>query len=408
MINDYVLEKLNKYKPFPIYLIKWINGHITYLHLLMPILGISSLFKLKRIPTYIYLFLTSYIIQLSASNSLSDFVLFKNTILTFMQFSFSLFLINNFDKEELLKLTKHALFLFILFFIFEAFLGNQLKWKNLISGQVFYLRNKLSGFEWEGVVSGLKQTATIKNSFNLIQLNGIMGFSNHTGLALALISQFFHIAKNKKLALLSIVLVLFTGSRTALLLGTLGHLMILINPNIRKLKIIHILILFICLTSPLGLFIFEKSTSDATKLILNRASSFRYAIQQSFLVVFSEKPFGVGVERSHFFLKDYINQGSSITTSGQYVFDKGLIDQGPHSTYLKILVENGIFGYIFFSLSILFFSFRKRKKITLYSIPYNILLFSCLSLNGIFDFVFYLSMAFYACNNEPIEISKIE
>lgn len=147
---------------------------------------------------------------------------------------------------------------------------------------------------------------------------------------------------NVVLFILVVLAILLTGGRAAFLGLCVGLVIIVLSQKSK----IWIIAVFCCL---LGYFIILNFSSNFS--ILNRSDDVntsygvRYEIWNEGLQIFSANPLlGIGIGNHH----NYIVNNSF---SGYYIIDDNIVYYGTESGYLQILIEFGLFGFIFvFSL----------------------------------------------------------
>lgn len=147
---------------------------------------------------------------------------------------------------------------------------------------------------------------------------------------------------NVVLFILVVLAILLTGGRAAFLGMCMGLVIILLS---KKSKI-WIIAIFCCL---LGYFIIINFSSYFS--ILNRSDDVntsygvRYEIWNEGLQIFLANPLlGIGIGNHHNYIVSH-------SFSGYYLIDDNIVYYGTESGYLQILIEFGLFGFIFvFSL----------------------------------------------------------
>ncbi len=169
---------------------------------------------------------------------------------------------------------------------------------------------------------------------------------------------------NIALFLLVIVAIFMTGSRAAFSGFIMGLLIILLS---RKSKI-WIIAIFCCLFGYLIMSYFSKYFS-----LFNRTEDYvtsyelRSEIWKENLQIFFANPLlGIGIGNHHY----YILKHSSV---GYYLIDNEMIFYGTENGYLQVLIEFGIFGFLFvlfFILAPIINAFRSY----LHSRNFNIIL----------------------------------
>lgn len=337
------------------------------LHVFMPILGLVQLIKSKRIPDrlttlFLLIFLTPLII------SLVNFDLYgiKRASLTALLIYFSIFLRENYSKDELVLFLRNGVFLYVFVFILEFLLAPYIQMKYIFPGI---------------------------SEFRLPILNGGTGFSNHTGMFLAGAFGFFLFQRKRKLALLSFLAIIPTWSRFALISVLVFLLFFLINKISRKIMLYaSYSMVIICFLSPLLHIGVEKGLGEDLKKKVAVFSHDRTILPLIFLEVFKDNPLGVGVDRSQDYYMDYRHKGSSLLENKtiQLVY-KSI---GPHNTFIKILCEYGFLSYLFFAA----FTFQLLRRDFLtnngdFAPVFSITIMGYLSLNGFTEFFLYWLIA---------------
>lgn len=127
-------------------------------------------------------------------------------------------------------------------------------------------------------------------------------------------------------------------------------------------------------------------------MAVNAWSGSRYSIQLSFLELFKLAPFGVGYERSHEMIADFLLTGSSLVTNNSFTpFYAEKI--GSHSTFIKVLCELGILGY-FFYIQFIFIILRKGLQVNPHvAISFISICAAQMLLEGLNEFIFYFFIA---------------
>lgn len=359
------MDKILKLKLIPIYLISRILGKNLYLYTLIYFQGLYYYFKRPKISKVMLPFFILFICSALFSLINKDFLGFRRSIQVILMLGFSHFLVFNFNSNEREQLLKNCIIIFSLFFVVEFIIGYRPLTRSL----------SLFGFE-------------------LKQFQGAMGNPNHTGIAIASLANLFLINKNYKFWAWSSVLILMTLSRSAAITFFLGFLIPFIDRIPKKLFVIFSKSFVIGLISiPLLLFFLEHSLSNSAKLIIDNLSSYRYTLQLSFLEMFKDNIWGVGHDYSHNLFNAYKMKGSTLLTEG--IVTLPWSDNGSHSTWVKILVELGVWGYLIFSYFIWKLTNLGLKNDFKITYAFLVLMIGFSSLNGLNEFSFYLYLSFF-------------
>ena len=150
-------------------------------------------------------------------------------------------------------------------------------------------------------------------------------------------------------------------------------------------------LIFFTLSYPILITIFENLASTELKLFFNNFSSDRYAIHLSFIELWRDNIFGVGyhMSQNHYF--EYKLIGSEIAE--KKLVRNNFASIGPHSTFIRVLVELGIQGYFLFSLFVLKLTHFAQSISSVSALLGASIFFSFLWLDGLNEFIFYFFIA---------------
>lgn len=360
--NTKIASVLKNLKLIPIYLLQKPIGLDLRFYGLMPLIGLGTLIRHRKIPRSFYLFIGLFLGSAIFALSQNDFLSFRRSIQTMLMAWFCLYLILHFTEEEFLQLAKNSLLLMAIYYPFDFLFGRQY--------HVFIMQ------KW--------------HVYNLV--GGALDNPNYTGFALAGLAILFAIKNLYKHMGASLFLIVLTQSKTALLCILLSLPFILLSRKNKKLIHRYCYFLFsIIVLNPILLLCFEYFASQKAKLFINLISGTRYTIQMSFLKMFTHHQWGVGYDRAHELFKNFKSLGSSIVVNKSFVsyFD----DIGTHNTFLKILVELGWAGYFAFVIFIYIIMRKGLRYDPLITLGFLSLSCGLLLLEGLNEFIFYFFIA---------------
>ena len=359
----HVFKRLVHYlKLFPVYLLQKPAGYDFHLYGLMPLIGFGTLVRRRSLEIEFWPFILLFTISSIASLYFGDWLAARRSFQTLCMAGFCSYLIHFFSSSQLVRLAKNSLYLLIGYYIYDFSFG--------VKSHVVILQ--------------------IWHSYFLVP--GLLNNANYTGLLSSGLAIFFGLNKNYRLFWISITLVFISQSKTAFFcLFLTSPLLFVVDKNSPNLKLYAYGVFGFIALSPLILLFVEILSSENLKLAINAWSGSRYSIQLSFLELFKSAPFGVGYDRSHELIGEYLKQGSSIVTSGLFVpyFE----DIGAHNTYLKILTELGFIGYAIYLLFIFMVLKRGLSSNGFLSVAFMAVCASQLWLEGLSEFIFYFYIA---------------
>lgn len=349
-------------KLFPIYLLQKPAGYDLRLYGLMPLIGLATLLKRRRVEIEFWPFILLFATSLLISLYFGDWLSARRSFQTLCMAGFCSYLIHYFSRMELMQLAKNSLYLLIAYYAYDFSFG--------IKSHVIILQT------W--------------HTYFLVP--GLLNNANYTGLLSAGLAIFFGLNKNNRLFIIALILVFLSQSKTAFFCISLTLPVFFIsNTDSSKLRMYAYGIFGFIAFSPLLLYLFEIVSTEPLKMVVNAWSGTRYTIQLSFIELFKSAPFGVGYDRSHELIGDFLGRGSSILVNGSFVPYFQVI--GAHNTYLKILAELGILGYITY-LSFIFLMLRKGlTRDGHLSVAFMAICASQLMLEGLSEFIFYFFTA---------------
>lgn len=353
---------ISRLKLYPVYLLQKPGGYDFRLYGLMPFIGLITFLRRRRVEAEFFPFIAIFFISTLVALYANDWLGARRSIQTLCMAGFCSYLIHFFSDKEFTQLAKNSLYLLVAYHTYEFIFGVKIHVVILQTWHTYFL------------------------------VNGLLNNANYTGLLSAGLAIFFRLNENHKLLWVACVMVFISQSKTAFFCLLLSS-PILFVPNKQSLALkFYAYLLFSSIAiSPLLLFLSELVMPEYLKLIINSWSGSRYTIQLSFLELFKDRPFGVGYDRSHEAIGLYLKQGSSIVTNGLYAsLFEGI---GAHSTYIKILAELGLTGYILF-LCFIFLVLQKALKSSGYlAVAFMAICSSLLWLEGLSEFIFYFFIA---------------
>ena len=338
---------------------------------IMPLIGLVNFFANPRIhPIFLY-FILLFTLSIAVGAVHQDFLSMRRSFQTLMMSWFCGFLINALNDDEFLRLAKNAFFFSAIFHCLQTIFG---KHSNLEILEIPYLYEKI-GFEWvQFVVEGIRNNA------------------NYTGLIFAVLGIYFFRQKLFGLFFLSMIFTVITLSKTAILVPIIylfGHCFF---KNLRKQMLFYSwLVITFTLSYPALITIYELVASTELKLLANSLSGGRYATHLSYMEMWRDNIHGVGYHLSPDQYRAYSNVGSQIVENN--LFSVGSINFDPHSTFIRVLVELGIAGYLLL-LVFCIGLFRHAQTLAADSALFiATILFAFLWLDGLNEFVFYFGIA---------------
>lgn len=361
MKNLFQTSKVRYLRLFPIYLLQKPIGIDLKLYGLMPIIGLITLIRRRKFEVEFTIFNLLFLCSILRSLHDGDFLSLRRSFQTLLMTGFCSYLINYFTNKELNQLAKNSVWMIIIYYLFEYAIGAR---TNVI---LFHL--------WP------------VDYFT----SGILNNSNYTGLLSSGLALFFFLTGSNFYFFVALLLVALSASKTALFTLLLACPIFFRISTSKYISIYTIFVLGVIFLFPLLIIIFESVSNEEIKFFVNSISGGRYIIQLSFLELVKANLFGVGYDKSHELISDYIYIGSTLVTN--QLISPHYSNIGPHSTYIKILAELGIFGYIgyFVFLTILLkcaLHFDTRLAICFVAI--------CgaqLWLEGLSEFIFYFFIA---------------
>ena len=357
------LRKLLHYlKLFPIYLLQKPGGYDLHLYGLMPLIGLGTLLKRRSVEIAFWPFILLFSSSCIASLCLGDLLAARRSFQTLCMAGFCSYLIHFFSYEQFTQLAKNALYLLVGYYIYDFSFG--------VKSHVVIFQT------W--------------HTYFLVP--GLLNNANYTGLLSAGLAIFFALNKNFRLFFIAIILVFISQSKTAFFYLLLtSPLFFVDDKNSYKLRLYSYGVFGFIALSPLILFLFEMLSPEPLKLVVNAWSGSRYSIQLSFLELFKSAPFGVGYDRSHELIGDFLVVGSSIVMNGLFV--PYFQDIGAHNTYIKILVELGLAGYVLLLWFIFLVLQKAQRRSGHLAVAFIAICASQLWLEGLSEFIFYFFIA---------------
>ena len=357
-----MINLISRLKLLPIYLLQKPGGYDFRLYGLMPLIGLVTFLRRRRVEVEFFPFIAIFFISTLIALYANDWLGARRSIQTLCMAGFCSYLIHSFSDKEFTQLAKNSLYLLVAYYIYDFMFG--------IKSHVVILQT------W--------------HTYFLV--NGLLNNANYTGLLSAGLAVFFGLNKNHKLLLVACVMVFISQSKTAFFCLLLSSPILLIsNKQSLVLKFYAYFLFGSIAISPLLLALFEFMMPEHLKIIINSWTGGRYTIQLSFLELFKDKPFGVGYDRSHEVVGPYLKQGSSIVTNGLY--SSHFKDIGAHNTYIKILAELGLAGYILFHCFIFLVLQKALKSGGYIAVAFMAICASQLWLEGLSEFIFYFFIA---------------
>lgn len=359
-------------KLLPLYLLQKPGGYDFRLYGLMPIIGLGTFLRRRSIETEFFSFIAVFFASALVALYCNDWLAARRSIQTLCMAGFCSYLVHFFSDKEFMQLAKNSLYLLAAYYIYDFVFG--------VKSHVVILQT----WHTEFLVGGLLNNA------------------NHTGLLSAGLAIFFGLKNNYKLLFFACILVFISQSKTGFFCLLLS-LPIFINStkNSLALKLYAYLLFGFIAVYPVLLILCEYAMPEHLKLIINNWSGGRYSIQLSFLELFKDRPFGVGYDRSHEEIGLYLKQGSSIVVKGLYFSPYDKI--GAHNTYIKILSELGVAGYIVFLYFIFSVLQCAQKSGGYLAVAFMAICASQLWLEGLSDFIYYFFIAMILRNHSSLK-----
>ena len=372
------LKLLHYLRIFPVYLLQKPAGYDLRLYGLMPLIGLGTLLKRRSIEIefwpFIVLFLTSTLVSLC----FEDWLAARRSFQTLCMAGFCSYLINYFTFSQLTRLAKNAIYLLVGYYIYDFSFG--------VKSHVLILQF------W--------------HTYFLVP--GLLNNANYTGLLSAGLTIFFGINKSYRFFYIGLILVFISQSKTAFFCLLLAiPALFIFNKKNTKLHFYAYGIFALIALSPALLFLFEIFSPESLKMVVNTWSGSRYTIQLSFLELFKSAPFGIGYERSHELIADYLQRGSSLVTNNR--FTPFYVENiGSHSTFIKVLCELGIIGY-FFYIQFIYLILRKGLQVNPHvAVGFISICAAQMLLEGLNDFIFYFYIALILRSLIPRPVNRSE
>lgn len=360
-----MVKKLSYLKFFPIFAMHRVLGVNLYTYLVGHILGLVAIVHKRRFPSVFMpmalVFILSALFYFIGGN-ISQGI---RTLFPIFTMGLFVYFQEYFHDREIKTFCLSVLVLSIIMIVAEFFWGHYLAPKNILP----FI------------------------NITVPRYDGITGFSNFTAVGLATIIFIFTHFKRYSLALLTMIPMLLSYSKTSLAIlafGFLGYFFEKIKFPFKKM--LSLLVFIMIYLSPLLLTITEKVANEPIKQKINQLTSSRYVIQLSFIEMWKDNPYiGIGYQQGHKEFYRYMNSGSSLieNKTAQMPFD----DIDPHSTFVQWLVEFGILGYLLLGVS-LFWLFNKIYVVSFTATwMYLSLLLAQTTLFGLSEFFFYLFLS---------------
>jgi hypothetical protein len=358
----------------PIYLIKSWKEQKLYLQTLMPVIGLWEAFrcyKLKRIflPLGILFFL-----GMVQALILEDKGVFIRCLQGFFLVYFGQFLTKYLINDTIYaKLCRNIAIISAFYFLLELITTKDYLGKEMMPGFVLY------------------------------RFFGVIGESNFSGLLFAAILFICLYQKWYKLMAFFALMILTTMSRSYMalsLITVIGYYLVLKNKKIAKIS--SLLIVFSVALAPILLMLFEWFAPESLKLIAAEKTNGRYAIWITYISIFKSHLWGVGYFKGPDFFQSFAHQGSSIVTNNQFMLLDFPLHQ--HSMPIQTISEFGIWGFAllcWFIFEVTRFVYQNTHALFLWAM---FLLGTC-SLNVFHEFSFYLMIAFV--NFKATELKKV-
>ncbi len=357
------LKPLHYLKLFPVYLLQKPAGYDLRLYGLMPLIGLGTIIKRRCIEIEFWPFIVLFLFSTLMALCFEDWLSARRSFQTLCMAGFCSYLINYFSHDQLTQLAKNAIYLLVGYYIYDFSFG--------VASHVLILQT------W--------------HTYFLVP--GLLNNPNYTGLLSAGLTIFFGISKSYRFFFIGLILVFISQSKTAFFCLLLAiPALFFFNKENTKLHFYAYGIFTLIALSPALLFLFEIVSPESLKMVVNTWSGSRYTIQLSFLELFKVAPFGVGYERSHEMVADYLMRGSSLLTSNN--FTPFYVEKiGSHSTFIKVLCELGILGYICY-LQFIYLILRKGLQVNPHiAVAFISICAPQMLLEGLNEFIFYFFIA---------------
>ena len=330
-MDNYIVEPRRNFPSFNfIHLISALAIKPLKLNILMPLIGLADILKSRMVNIEIIPILILPLISFIQFLFHKDFYsLIKTIQLAFNIFFFN-FLIKTLKKNHISKILQYSLIISIASIMI-----------NMIAEQR---------------VPSIKSFLGFSIDFRYMGLTGEPNYSAIFSFFIFLISISI---KKYKISIFSLIPILFNGSRAVYLAIFIFVTYKTLEKTLPK-KSLKYIVIFNLILLPALPFITKslyENTSTKNKNFLMHKSSHRIPYQNLYIQKFLNKPFGFGYYRSKKQVK--------ANEVPKYSFK--IIDQ--HNTYLQILTEFGIIGFLAFSFFIykLFSFFTISKQIILIS-----------------------------------------
>lgn len=209
---------------------------------------------------------------------------------------------------------------------------------------------------------------------NVYRYKGLLREYNFSAALYFCIFVIFERNNKKTLMLLTVVLILSTFSRGAMVPLILYYPLKLICTKFEKIKLPLGVIIF---TFPLWVQLVNHVDKNLYDYI-DKVSSYRISIQRTVLNEVEKTPQGVGYFRGRAILEEYVK-------SKTVKFDAW----EPHNVFVQVLFEFGYIGYLLIAMFTFLCLLRAKKPYICLS---GMILFS--NLNGLHELSFYLLMLF--------------
>lgn len=325
----------------------------VYLNALPLFLGLLNLFRLK-VNRYIFILLLifpiyGFFLVPFSLNPVES--LFRNSQL-FLMLLFSSLIIRYMNNRMLEIIIRYILILSGLFFVLEL---------------LFYYPNPFFYREFFG--------------FPLYRFAGIVGEPNYTGFLLLVMAIFSLSIKKYRYLAIIFLFIFLTGSRASLL----AFLILLIFFHYKLIKIskygVYFLLLF-----PLIIYFNKSILFENYEFIqaINILSSSRMGVWWNYFALMWDNPFGYGSFQTQYFF------GTDIEGS---FFAKEKMQA--HNLILQLIADYGVYTYIVFITSFIFW--KKNKIIFLYLFPFVVNLYF---INPINELGLYLFLSFLLITNK--------
>lgn len=338
-------------------------GLKLYLNIIPIVFGLIFFIKNRRVNNLFLPLIILLALGVMRSLTLLDYVGVMRLGQVFCLIAFASMAKNWVNLDNLWRLSKYMLYFGLIFFLYEV----------VFTGPVSYKS-----------VFGLK----------ILRYNGPIGESNYSALLFAFSSLIFILRKDVIHFILSIGAIYLCVSRTAILM-IIFFVLLLVFHKILKQKLKYILRIYgvILCTTPFLIWFAFKNISLEYLQILERFSSGRIFLFIPYVDMGFDQLFGIGYFNGWDHYEEYMQKFMHIDTGR----DRQINEQ--HNIFIRVFSEFGVLLYPLWCWHILKIYWQEHQDL-IPLVLFSTLLMAFSFLNGMHEFILYLSYAWIISANK--------